>query len=745
MNGSKYLTIALNTPLRRNFDYLPPYNCDLTQLQIGQRVRVPFARRELIGVLLDVTSSTQVLPHKLKQARQILDIEPPLPPDLIKLCKWIASYYQHNIGEVFACAMPTLLNQGEQACAKQAKFWVLAPDFSFDNLSEISITPRQLEILQIFAQHPNGISEKLLQSLFLAKQITKPVLNALMAKNLVMIAYRDNPIMPKPHNLLAEPELLLNDEQRAALDVISENLNSFKVSLLYGVTGSGKTEVYLQLIRYVIASGKQVLVLIPEINLTPQTLARFSSRFNARIVVLHSNLTDRMRLNAWLAARNNEAEIIIGTRSAIFTPLANLGLIIVDEEHDSSYKQQESLRYHARDLACVRAKMANVPLVLGSATPSLESLHNANNGRYQLLQLTQRAGGANLPTMQTLDLKGQHLTAGLAPQLQAAIAQTLALGQQVLVFLNRRGFAQVLLCHDCGYVCECKHCDARLVLHQKRNVLQCHHCDHVELKRSSCPKCGSSQMVALGAGTERVEEALQQMFSDYPVLRVDRDSIKGKDSLEQIFAEVQTGKPCILLGTQMLAKGHHFPMVTLVAVLDIDNGLYSNDFRAIEKTAQMILQVAGRAGRASNAGTVLIQTHLPNHPLLQQLISSGYLSFAEKTLSTRKDANLPPFSFMVMLRSSSVLIEPATVFLERSAEYAEIELMRLKLEDVELLGPIAAPMAYRAGRYRMQLLLQSNSRTNLHKLLQVLIPIISNLPEARKVRWSVDVDPVDLF
>lgn len=478
----------------------------------------------------------------------------------------------------------------------------------------------------------------------------------------------------------------LNPEQRAAFEAVRASHGGFHCFLLAGVTGSGKTEVYLQLIRETLAAGRQALVLIPEINLGPQTLARFERRFNARIALLHSALTDRERLDAWLAARDGEADIVIGTRSALFTPLKRPGLIIVDEEHDASYKQQDGLRYHARDLALVRARLENVPILLGSATPALESLHNAQAGRYGLLRLTQRAGGAHPPKFIRLDVKSMPLDAGLSRPLQQAIGDTLAAGQQVLVFLNRRGFAPTLLCHDCGWISQCPRCDARMTVHQGSGELRCHHCDHRQRPPMNCPQCGKLDLRPLGAGTERAEERLRILFPNHPVLRIDRDSTSRKHAMRDLFATINSGEPCILVGTQMLAKGHHFPRVTLVAILDADGGLFSADFRASERMAQQIVQVAGRAGRAEEPGRVLIQTHLADHPLLVQLTEDGYFAFAEQALSERRAAGLPPFAHLALLRAEAHKPGQAEAFLDSACSAAEQLLEQMGGPEVELLA-----------------------------------------------------------
>jgi primosomal protein N' (replication factor Y) len=705
------------------------------------RLRVPFGRREVVGVLVELVEHSEVPLARLKPATELLDLTSPLPPALFKLCLWTAQYYQHSLGDTFSWALPVLLRQGEPAEARQERFWHAATGARPED-PRLGRAPRQREALRTIAQHPRGVAHSLLAQL----QLSKDSLEQLLQKNLLRVEIRRSH-SPQRHqgSWLLQPELPLNHEQRAAVGAIGAGLDGFQPYLLAGVTGSGKTEVYLQLIRQVLEAGKQALVLIPEINLGPQTLARFERRFNARIALLHSNVNDRERLDAWLAARDGEADIIIGTRSALFTPMKNPGLIILDEEHDASYKQQEGLRYHARDLAVVRARQENLPIVLGSATPSLESLHNAHTGRYALLKLTQRAGGAQPPRFLRLDVKSRPLDAGISGPLQQAMAQTLAAGQQVLVFLNRRGFAPTLLCHDCGWLSQCPRCDARMTLHQRHNELRCHHCGYVERPPLNCPECRRVDLRPVGAGTERAEERLGVLLPDYPVLRIDRDSTSRKGSMDALLTTINRGEPCLLVGTQMLAKGHHFPRVTLVAILDADGGLFSADFRASERMAQLIVQVAGRAGRAEEAGKVIIQTHLADHPLLVQLTEQGYFAFADQALSERRASGLPPFSHLALLRAEAHKPGQGEDFLDQACTEAEQLVQQLGLSGIELLGPVPAPMERRAGRFRAQLLLQANTRAALHRLLSAWIVRVEGLPASRSVRWSLDIDPIDLF
>ena len=530
----------------------------------------------------------------------------------------------------------------------------------------------------------------------------------------------------------------LNPAQQTAAAEIIGALAGYKAFLLDGVTGSGKTEVYLEAIAAAVASGRQALVLLPEINLTPQTLARFRARFGS-VAAFHSGLSDGERLATWLAARDGTAPVIVGTRSAAWLPLKAPGLIVVDEEHDASFKQHEGFRYSARDLAVVRAQRAKVPVVLGSATPSLESLHNAAQDRYAHLRLPERAGTARHPSMKLLDIRSRRLVEGLSDLLLDAVKRHLTAGGQVLLFLNRRGYAPTLMCHDCGTPEACKRCDARMTLHGDRRLV-CHHCGAERPVPKQCSHCGSQSFGAVGQGTERIEQALTELFPDAGVARVDRDSTRRKGSMEKLLGEVQSGERRLLVGTQMLAKGHDFPNVTLVGVLDADQGLFSSDFRASERMAQLIIQVAGRAGRADKPGEVLIQTHQPDHPLLNNLVREGYGSFAASALAERRIAGLPPYAALALLRAEAPASAAPTAFLEAAREL----LAARRIQGVQLLGPAPAPMERRAGRYRAHLLLQAGQRAPLQNLLAAALPELDGLKQARKVRWSIDVDPVSL-
>jgi primosomal protein N' (replication factor Y) len=635
---------------------------------------VPFGNRELTGVVVATTHSSDVAPGKLREIVAIMDDQALIPPHLLDLWLWAARYYQHPVGEALHTLLPAGLRQQGKATVRNRK------------TDQEHCTP------------------------------------------------------------IRDSALILNSEQQSACDAIISSSGRFECFLLDGVTGSGKTEVYLQAIEHAISQHKQILVLVPEIGLTPQTLQRFRQRFTVEIAVMHSGLTARQRLNAWLQAKEGHATIVIGTRSAVFTPLARPGLIIIDEEHDNSFKQQDGFRYSARDLGIMRAREENIPVVLGSATPSLESLHNASSGRYRHLTLTVRAGSASLPKFILTDTSRQSLPDGLSDELLTAIKRHIDQGNQALVFINRRGFAPVLQCQDCGWVAECRHCDARLTIHRHPAHLRCHHCDRRHPVNPHCPVCQGKAMIAVGAGTERCETALQHHFPHTPIIRIDRDATRRKDDLNQLLAQIQQGQPSILVGTQMLAKGHHFPKVTLVGVLDADSGLFSADFRGQEFMAQLLLQVAGRAGRAEQAGEVLIQTRHSTHPSLQTLIHQGYHTLAEQLLQERKLSDMPPFTHLALIRAEAINAQDPQAFLSKARQIASSNLQRLAVSeaDVSLMGPLPSPMEKRANRYRQQLLIKSSSRTALQQLLSTLCSELELVNNQRKVRWSIDVDPQDM-
>ncbi|MGO1073460.1 primosomal protein N' [Lysobacter sp. CA199] len=739
--------VALPLPLPRLFDYLPPAEAadHVAVDPVGARVRVPFGSRELVGIVAERGApEPDADPAALKSVIARLDPAPLLEGELLNSLRWLARYTHAPLGEVLATALPGPLRHGEPLPDTHAWAW---------RLSEAGATARE----GLRAGKPRRLADLLHQHGALDEDRLDDLLEdwRSAARALAKREQAERIAVPAgQHAPAPRPGPALNDEQQAAVDAVLA-ARGFTGFLLDGVTGSGKTEVYLHAIADCLARGKQALVLVPEIGLTPQTLARFRARLGVPVHALHSGLSDGERARTWAAFARGEARVAVGTRSAVFLPLREPGLIVIDEEHDGSFKQLDGIRYHARDFALIRAKALDVPVLLGSATPSLESLRNAHAGRYGHLQLKRRAGQAQPPRVRVLDVRKRPLQAGLSPELIERIHGELRAGGQVLVFKNRRGYAPVLLCHDCGWTAHCPRCSTPLkgtpmTVHGGGRRLQCHHCGTRRPAPDACPDCGGLALQSQGAGTERIEESLAARFPDFPVLRIDRGSTQKRDALENLLKEFGT-KPGVLVGTQMLAKGHDLPNLTLVAVVGIDEGLFSADFRAREKLAQLLIQVAGRAGRADKLGEVMLQTHHPDHELLHTLLSGGYPSFAEVELAQREAAGFPPYAHMALIRAEAQQVEAANAFLALARrEFQDAAAQRARhggdaRGTLEVNGPVPAPMPRRAGYLRAQLILSAPDRRELHAALDAALPAIYAAPEARKVRWSLDVDPADLY
>ncbi len=731
----RLLQVALPLPLPRLFDYLPPPGHAATPADIGRRVRVPFGRRELVGLVAGIGDAGEDgtgQERELRAAEALLDDDAPLlQGELLDSLRWLARYLHAPLGETVATALPALLRQGEPLPDTRVALWQLteAGRTALPRLRAGSRPRRLAELLAAAPLDETALGDRL--------DGWREAARALAGRELAECRHDAHPPAPAPP-ACAGP--VPNPEQQAAIEAIAA-ADGFAPFLLEGVTGSGKTEVYLHAIAACLARGRQALVLVPEIGLTPQTLARFRERLGVPVHALHSGLADGARARVWAACADGQARVVVGTRSAVFVPLPEAGLIVVDEEHDGSYKQQDGIRYHARDFALVRAKALDVPVVLGSATPSLESLNNAQAERYRHLRLRQRAGEARPPAVRIVDVRKRPLQAGLAPETLDMIGATLRDGGQVLVFKNRRGYAPVLLCHDCGWSAHCQRCDTPMTVHGAGSRLQCHHCGARQPAPPACPDCGGLALQPQGVGTERLEELLAERFPEVPVLRIDRGTTARRDALEHMLAGLGDA-PGILVGTQILAKGHDLPNLTRVVVVGVDEGLYSSDFRAGEKLAQLLIQVAGRAGRARKPGEVWLQTHAPEHPLLHVLISGGYPAFARSELGLREEAGFPPFAHLALLRAEAKQIAHAQAFLQAARACLEAAMPG---GGTDLHGPMPAPMPRRAGYQRLQLLLSARERRPLHAALDAAVPALHDLPEARKVRWSLDVDPVDLY
>ena len=723
------LKVALPCPLRFCFDYLPDQS--EAAWQRGLRVRVPFGSRELVGIVFDIEDmQDEVQLSKVKPIITRLDELPIISEELLNLISWVSDYYHHPVGDCFQVALPKKIRLGEPALLMKETYWSLASD----SASESKLGKKQENVLKLLQKNSTHLSQ---QEITDAIGNHNDALKRLEVKRLV-----------KKEKQVKKPALVtdliplkkLNNDQEAAVNAVWEKQNKFSSILLHGITGSGKTEVYIQLASLVVSKGKQVLILIPEIGLTEQFVNRFKQHLSVCIVVFNSSMNDSERQQAWLLAQSGDADIVIGTRSAVFSPLSRLGLVIIDEEHDSSYKQQDSLRYHARNVAIIRAKRENIPVLLGSATPSLESFYHAQSQRYSLITLAQRATGAELPEVELIDSSGPKACNGLSSILYKEIGKTLEEGNQVLLFINQRGYAPVLICHDCSWQASCKHCDAKMIVHQSRYQLRCHHCGFNQPLPKECPECESTEMGNYGVGTQQIEENLQTLFPETPVLRMDRDSTQRAGSFVKLVADIQAGGAKILIGTQMLAKGHDFHDVTLVGILDADQGLFSADFRATESLAQLITQVTGRAGRGRKPGKVYIQTSQVVHPFWQDLLQGGYIKMAKKLLQERKSSLMPPIGSLCVIRArAKKQASPLKFLTEASA------LLNQNQKLVTVLGPVPAMMEKRAGNFRAQLLLTTQNRKALHQLLDHHIEAMSKLKSSRECQWSIDVDPIDLY
>lgn len=729
-----FIRVAVDVPLPTLFDYR---SAEAGEADVGCRVRVPFGRKHVVGVIMAVDPASSIAPEKVKDAGEILRDIPPLPPDVLELLWFCARYYHHPIGEVVASALPTRFRAQATRQKRQPAAIAVTAEGRAALESGLKRAPAATRLLArlcatgtlagaTLANLPPADRRTLKQ--LVARGWAAPCEDA-PAERAGGSRASDDPTRPD-----------LTPEQAAAAAAITAQPAGYRTWLLHGITGSGKTEIYLRAMEDALARGRQVLFLVPEIGLTPQLEARIRQRFaHWRIVTLHSALAAGMRADHWTEAHDGRADIVVGTRSAIFVPLPRLGLLVVDEEHDGSYKQIEGMRYSARDLAVWRARQRDIPVILGSATPSLETYHAALQDRYRMLVLARRANDAPLPIVRIVAMAGKHgASHGLGAEMLEAMRARLAAREQVLVFVNRRGYAPVLVCSACAWAPSCNRCSARLVLHKTRGRMLCHHCGHAEPVPHACPSCGNVDMHPLGYGTQRVEAALAHAFPQARILRIDRDTTRTRTAWPRMREAIERGEVDMLVGTQLLSKGHDFPGIGLVCVLNADQSLYSTDFRASEHLFAQLTQVAGRAGRANVPGEVLIQTQFPAHPLFDAVRAHDYRGYAQALLDERERAGFPPFVHQAVLRAEATRLEEALRFLGEAARLAaEVA------EDVAVFEPAPATMERLKGQERAQLLVQSRTRRALHVFLDRWS---ERLVETRAygARWGIDVDPLSI-
>lgn len=716
--------VALDVPIATLFDYVLPEGWDTTP---GVRVAVPFRHALRLGVIVELTQQSEVPPGKLKPVAALRADAPALPLEWLTFMGFLASYYQRPLGETIVGSLPPRLRSLRSLPLDEIRLYRRRPS------APPVVTLRKGRKQALLRALGEGALSK--DGLFALAGLTAGEAGSAW-RALVKEGWLERCTPPSGSSFV--PPHVPNTVQADTVDSLCAGLGQFKVFLLHGVTGSGKTEIYLHVIAQVLARGLQALVMVPEISLTPQLAARFQTAFpDTHIVLLHSGLEDGPRTAGWLAAARGEARIVLGTRLAALAPLPRLGLVVVDEEHDPSFKQQDGMRYSGRDAAVYRAKLAGCPVILGTATPSLESWFNAGAGRYERLSLPERASpGARLPEVRTLDLRHEPPQNGLAASLVAAIRSRLARGEQSLVFINRRGYAPVLACDACGWAAGCERCTARLVLHAVGRHLRCHHCGAQESIPRACPVCGNTDLHAAGRGTQRVEETLGQLFPEASILRIDRDTARKRRDLSRTLEAVRAGRGDILVGTQLLAKGHDFPGLTLVGVLNADSALLSTDYRAAERMFATLSQVAGRAGRRDKPGEVLVQTMYPQHPIFLALARHDFAGFAESQLAEREAAGFPPYVHEAVLRAEALKLESAMAFLRRAAALFEPP------REITVFDPVPYVLTRRAGYERARLLVQSTSRPALQGFLaQWYEPLSALAPRA--LRWHLDVDPIE--
>ena len=726
----KFASFAIAIPLYKIFDYAVEDH----QPVPGTRYRLPFAQGHKTGILLATHDSVSVERERIKAAQECIDESPVLSEHLITLASWMADYYLQPIGEVLFQCLPRYLRSARVEKPVRVKYWRAISVEPELRASIAKRSPRQQEILLAIEQADSGLNALQLKAI---NANWHALVRSLEDKKAITWEWSKPETTPTPLEKLPE----LNREQTAAFNGMEERFSQFSVHLLDGITGSGKTEVYFRLIQNQLERQRQVIYLVPEIGLTSQLVERVRHRFGEQFAISHSALTERRQYEAWDRFRQGDVTIMLGTRSSLFSQSNNLGLIIIDEEHDSSYKQEDGIRYHARDVAIKRAQMLDIPIVLGSATPSLESLNNCEREHYFHYRLSQRPTRYAPPEIRLIDSRHVNLEYGCSPHLLQRIDHHLNQNGQVLLYLNRRGFAPIVMCHECGWQAACRHCDSRLTLHQSLNRLLCHHCGFAQPVPATCGECGNSDIKHYGIGTEQLEQGMKKRFPNYPVLRIDRDSITSRDDFARQMGTLRQGKPCLLIGTQMIAKGHDYPAITMSAILDADQALFSASYRASERLVQTAFQVSGRSGRGNQQGEAYLQTAFPDHPLMQALTKQDYGKIAASITQERKMLGFPPYARVVMFRADALTLEQATEKLEEIKLCLTASTAR---HQVKCIGPIPALMTRRIGRYRAQLCLISSDTRQLRVLLREVMPEIEAIKSSQSVKWVIDVDAFDL-
>ncbi len=743
-----YLTVAVNLHLYQTLEYSTDDSSSNSLgfffennkeenygSYVGKRVLVDVSNHKVLGVVVSESQGTQN--KNLKRIISVLDKKAVFDESLMSLISWAVSYYHYPIGEAFFSALPQVLKKAEVYELPSIEGWSLINPHFESEPNKGGLGKKAKEAISLLSV--NDLSTTTLRDCGVDRQVLLRLekKGILQRKN-----FRDifNNWYSKP--LEFKHSFVMNSEQENAVNAVCSN-NGYGAFLLYGVTGSGKTEVYLQIIERYLKAGKQALVLIPEINLTPQTVKRFYERFSVPVVTMHSSMNAKERFESYNSIGRKEAAILIGTRSAIFAPIPNLGIIIIDEEHDNSYRQEDGFRYHARDLAVMLAYNRGIPIVMGTATPSLETLYNVNIGKYKLLSLKHRTAGAEMATIEPVNLCKDNVQHGISFSLLMAIKNEVSQGNQVIIMLNRRGYAPQLICNDCGYVFRCQNCDVNLCYHRSSNHLICHHCETKYPIPNICPECHSTNLAPTGNGTEQIYEYLLKMFPNEKIIRVDRDTTSRKGELENILQDISNCEYKIIVGTQMLAKGHDFPNVTLVGIVDVDSYLYSNDYRAYEKLAQLVIQVSGRAGRGAKKGRVILQTHKPEHPLLKELIDKGYSDFADNELERRKSCQLHPYTNEAVIRADSLSLESVTVLMQDI--YAFLKTLAPKYLGVTFSTPVSSFIERKENKYHLNIILESNSRNEISRFIDEIINNKKNFRKVSQCHMVVEVDPTTLL